>query len=183
MWFKRGLRKLIADYTTRRDIYPWYMKNRKHKVNITATKYIEIVKKFNHLAMQSMIYENKEFVLPNRLGSLCILKRNYQIRLNKQGKVDTNRLVIDWKKTKEKWAKQYPDLTKEELLAIPNKKVIFNYNEHTDKQQYIFVWNKVTSNTPNQSAYYIEVVREPKTELAKALREIPTLKDNFYSLR
>jgi len=180
MYFKRGLRKIIADNTPA-DCYKFYKKNRKHEAEVSPTIYHEIVQKFNHLTIRAMIYENKEFVMPGRLGSMRILKREQKIRLNKEGNVDTKRLAVNYKKTKELWIKLYPGLTGEEIKEIPNKKVIFEYNEHTDGYKFNFIWNKITSNVKNQTAYYVEMTREAKTELSRALKQVPLLKNNFYA--
>lgn len=180
MYWKRGPRKIIADYTPN-DIYKWYIKNRKNKVEINTKTYHEIVQKFNHLVTRAMIYENMEFIMPGRLGSLRIIRTPYKIKLTKEGKVDTSQLVVNWKKTKELWSKTYPDKTADEIHLITGKKVIYELNEHTDRQKYHFRWCKLTSNVQNKTAYYFEMMRPAKTELAKALKEIPALRNNFYT--
>jgi hypothetical protein len=176
MIFKRGKRKNIADYKTR-DIFKFYKKDEgivEYKV------FSNIVSEFNGMIMRLIIDEAHEFVMPSRLGSLRVRKRKVKLELNADGKIDKSKLTPDWFKTRKLWDEIYKDIPIEEINKIPNKRIIYNLNEHTDGYRFIFYWDKVTSNILNQSAYRIQVTRDWNKYFAIRLKSDKKLKNIYY---
>lgn len=166
--FKRGERKYKCDYGVN-DIYNFYKE--KSKVPIDKKKWKAIVQEFNTITLRSCIYDGKEISLFYRLGSLRVRKKNKQFKLNEDGSVNTKNLTVDWKKTKLMWSKKYPDLTPEQIAQIPveEKKLIYNLNEHTNKNTFKFYWDKLTCIVPNQQYYRFKVIRTFRREIARAI--------------
>lgn len=176
MHFKRGKRKVIADYKIK-DIYKYYKdKCKKKRIKwLEYTQFIKIHKIIYENIMNRIIYEGAEFTFSYRLGGLRIKKKKQVLRLDKEGNVDKRSLSVNWKKTKILWNKQYFGKTFEEIKKIKNKPLIYELNEHTDGYRFSFFWDKITCNVPNQSAYYFEPIRKYKERLAIALKTIKNL--------
>lgn len=172
--YKRGNRKLIADFKFN-DIYKFYKKNSDNPLpkSLVKTLYKEMYTELIKL----IVLDNFQFRMPNKLGYLRVKKKVVEPKLNKEGELDTRALSINWKKTKLLWQSKYEGMTAEEISAIPNKPVIRELNEHTDGYRFMWFWEKLTSSTPNQSAYYIEMTRTNKKILSQASK---TNKLNFF---
>ena len=177
--FKRGKRKTIADYKTQ-DIYKHYkIKCKERNLEpVPYGKFAKILRVFNENRINLVIMENIEFHMPFRTGSIRVKKKEVKIKIKDNGDVDKRNLSINWKKTKEYWMKQYPNLTSEEIKEIPNKKLIYELNEHTDGFRFIYYWDKITCNIKNQSAYSFTATRTNKEKLTVALKTIRNL--NYY---
>ena len=70
MYFARGKRKLVADFKTK-DLYDFYKEKYKERT-LDKKTFLSIWKRFIDIRMQMIIYENLEFYLPHRLGSIMI---------------------------------------------------------------------------------------------------------------
>lgn len=172
MFFKRGKRQFKTDYSYK-DLYAFYKDNRFN--NVSYKIYIEVLKRYFDLIMPMIIEDNLELRLPQRLGHFRIRERDYEIKLNEKGEVDKRHLQVNYKKTKELWAKKYPGKTAEEIKEIPNKPLVYHLNEHSDGKIYGFYWDKVISYVPNQKYYKIKVIRKWKNYLSNYSRyESPT---------
>ncbi len=172
MYFKRGKRKIISDYGLK-DIYRFYKENSDQPVNYKI--FSESIKEFNKIRLHRLIYENEGIRFPARIGGLMIRMIN-STPVVKNGKVDKSRTPIDWKRTLQHWRETYSDKTPEEWKEIPNKKMFYQLNKHTEGRTAYFFWDKITSNVRNQSAYRIEVSRLIKKELSFAIKTNKNLK-------
>lgn len=176
MIFKRGKRKNIADYKTR-DIYKFYKKDEGIADYLVFSN---ITSEFCGEVMKLIINEGYEFSMPARLGSLRIKKKPVKLELDEKGNIDKSKLSPDWSETRKLWNEIYKDIPAEKIKEIPNKKIIYNLNDHTDGYRFIFYWDKVVSNLPNQSAYRIKVTRDWNKYFATKLKEDKKLKNIYY---
>lgn len=163
--FKRGKRKVIADYKID-DIYRYYKKNT--KVPLDQKKFIAILKSFHSKIADKMIGENFEYYLPARLGSMYIRAKELKLYINPEtNDVETRVLRMDYAASKKKWEQLYPGKTAEEIADIPDKPKIFNLHKSTDGKYAQWHWDVTTCNAANKTAYAFEQVRELKERMSE----------------
>lgn len=141
-----------------REIYKFYLdKFTKREIQsgsvLDYKAFSEIIKEFNLELSRIIIEEGTEFKLPVRLGFFRIKKYKKKIKINPDGTVDKSKMSVDWQKTRQQWAKEYPGLSNEELKKIKGKTLIYHLNEHTDGYKFFLYWNKKESNAINRSVY------------------------------
>lgn len=173
----RNKNKIKVDFKSG-DIYKYYVKNNKHDADIVdKTTFNSILKAFFLDKFNQIIYKNETFSMPARLGDLRIRKRKTRLKLDSDGNLDKSKLKIDYRKTLDLWSKLYPGKSMEEIKQIPDRKVIYHMNDHTDGDIVHFYWDKITSNVKNQSAYRYMATRTLKRNLAKTVK---TLNIQYY---
>lgn len=149
------------------DIYEFYVNKTGNKNNISKTKFTSILREINDLIFKHIIFNGMEYRMPSRLGSFRVRKRKTNIKLGKDGKLDTKFLKVDYKSTRELWASDEEDRKK--------KTLVFHFNEHTNGYKFPWFWDKRTSNVKNQSYYLVVITRFHNREKAQALLENPKL--------
>ena len=168
--------RIKADYTTK-DLYKWYKEKYKNPVEYSV--FVKFIKEFYSEILNLVIYNGIDYILPGRLGSLRIRKKENFQRINDKNELVHNRKP-NWGKTLKLWEEKYPNYTAEEIKAIPNKPIVYHLNEHTDNNYFRWYWDKMTCNVKNQTAYRFEPIRDKKREAAKAWKEIPKLRNIYY---
>jgi len=171
---KRGEGKIKSDYTLK-DAYKVFCSKLvksenldgsftdiKTKYNLNKTLYNQICKDFNNLVVTEIIEKAYEFKIPARLGTFRVRVRKEKLKLTPEGKIDTRKLVVDWKKTKEVW-NENPDLREK-------KKVVFVENSHSDNYRAWWYWSKNYCNVPNKTVYQFIPSRTNKRTLAAAIK-------------
>jgi hypothetical protein len=148
------------------DSYKDFKREFKHVYNIDRKTYVTICHEINTALSDKIIKESFEVKLPSRLGTLSIKKTKSKVKI-KDGKLERNKMIIDWKKTWDYWAKEYPGKTRKEINDIKDKVVIYNMNEHTNGYIMGWVWDKTTSNVVNKSVYSFRPVKYNRLNLAK----------------
>lgn len=121
-------------------------------------KYKEIAYKLNKAVSNLVITESFEYRIPYGLGFIRIKKKKLKFKL-KNGRIDVNKNIIDWKATWDYWEKQYPGKTREEIKKIPGKKVFFQTNEHTNGEIMRWYWDKRISKVKNVLTYSFRPVK------------------------
>lgn len=174
--YKRGNRKIIADYKTG-DIYKFY-KNKYGNEALSRKIFMRVLKGILPELILLMIFENFEFSMPARLGTLRIKKKLVEPKLDENGELDVRSLSINYKKTKELWMKLYPGKSPEEIKKVKNKPLVRELNEHTDGYRFIWYWDRLTCNVPNQSAYSLDMTRTYDRQLSNAARTIKNI--NYF---
>lgn len=162
-------KRIVADYGTP-EAYDFYMKNCAAPVNMSRQTYYDILQDINSAAMECVLYENMELDMP-RLGGIRIRRYKRKLKLDKNGDLKTINIPVDYKATKELWAR--------DTQAKEKKKLIFNFNEHSNGFSYRFWWDKRTSNQKNQSKYYFRATRKNKRELAKIVKD-SNIRHKYY---
>ena len=173
MYLGRGKRKILADYKSN-DIYEFYRSKYGEKA-LSKEVFWSVWERFIDIRMQMVIFENLEFYLPHRLGSIMIKLGKDANRINKNGNYQ---FITDWGATKKKWAELYPGLSAEELKQIKDKPLIPVFNKTTDGRRVYWRWDKVTCNYKNHSVYRIEVLRKWKRKLSEKVKK--TKKNDYY---
>jgi hypothetical protein len=146
---------------------------------VTRKQYVELCHKINIALSDKIIQESFEFKMPYRLGTLGIKKNKLHIHV-KNGKLEKNKLIIDWEKTWDYWHNEYPGLGRKEVNAIPDKAVIYNMNEHTNGYIMRWKWDKSTSNVHNQTVYQFRPTKRNRLALAAWIKSED--RDNDYYL-
>lgn len=149
--------------------------DKKCEANVSAVKWQRVCKKFNLRKMESII-KGEVFTMPFRLGEIGIVEQEQKIEFDKDGKLITKHLGIDWGKTFILWGKLYPEChgDKRLLKQIPNKPLVYYTNEHTDQRVFRFHWKKKNSNVKNKSAYAFVVAFQHKVALADYIKRNPS---------
>ena len=171
MFVGRGVNKIRPDYGIS-DIYKYYKENAKHPIEYK--KFRNVWKDLAATIIKLIVYRNLDFSIPARMGTLSARKTKVEFGFDKNGNINKNKLCINYKASWDKWIKDFPELTKEEIAKLPNKKYIYYLNEHTDGYKVRWRWDKFTCNVKNQTLYSLAMTRENKQELSKAFREFKT---------
>lgn len=109
--------------------------------------------------LSDMIIRNSlEYKLPYKLGFLRVRKQQVKLKI-RDGRIDINKNIIDWKATWDTWYEMYPNKTNKEIKAIKDKGVIFQTNNHTDGQVMKWYWNKAFCNVKNNTVYGFKPVK------------------------
>jgi hypothetical protein len=133
--------------------------------DIDRKKYVELCHIINESLSDKIIKESFEFKMPFRLGSLGIKKNKVQIHV-KEGKLEKNKLIIDWEKSWDYWHNEYPGKSRKEINAIKDKLVIYNMNDHTNGYVMRWKWDKTTCNLHNQTVYQFRPTKRNRLALA-----------------
>lgn len=173
--FKRGCRRVKADYKFN-EIYNFYKEQYGDKALPKETVRIIYSKLFPGI-VKLMVFETLDFRMPAHLGYIRVKKKLVEPKLYDNGELDTRRLSVNWKKTKQLWQKIYPDKTAEEIKLIEGKPIVRELNENTEGYRLTWFWDKTTCNLKNQTAYYIDITRDNDKILSKAVQ---TNALNFY---
>lgn len=147
---------------------------------IDRKKYVAICHMVNEMLSDKIIKESFEFRMPYRLGTLAITKQKAKINI-KDGKLQKNKMIIDWGKTWDYWYNEYPGLSRKQINLIPEKVVIYNMNDHTNGYVMSWTWNKYTCRVVNQTVYYFKPTKRNRLALAAWIKSEE--KENDYFLR
>lgn len=171
MYFSKGGRKYKADYKSK-EIYRYYKDKNKGKA-VDYKTFWKVWEEFIDIRMQLIIYNNLEYYLPNRMGSLRVEIVCDAIGFKKDG---TIKKYKDWGGTVKLWEKMYAGKTPAEIKEIKDKPIVYYINDHVDGKIVRFHWDKSTCNFKNHSHYTFEPVRKWNREhLAKYINKTKTL--------
>jgi len=166
--YKRGKRKVIANYKFD-EIYKYYVERWGSKA-LPKSKVRAFYKRMFPEIVKLMVFENLDYRMPAKLGSIRVKKKLIEPVLNDEGNVDARRLSVNWKKTKQYWQKLYVGKTEEEIKLIENKPLIRETNDHTNGYRLTWFWDKLTTTIKNQSAYYIDIARDNDNILSRGAK-------------
>jgi len=178
--FKRGKKKYPNDFSVT-ELYKFYKERTDNPVSISM--YRKILYEFHEDIIDRLIFHSETIRLFSNLGSVRIRKRRRKILLDENGKLNRKNLTVDWMKTKQMWTAKYPELTSEEILAIPlsERGMVYNSNDHTNRSTFKFHWDTSTVRLPNKTYYTFDVLRiQGNRKLAKALKEDYNLQFTYF---
>lgn len=123
----------------------------------------------NEALMFAMIDENLTLSLPS-MGYLSVQKHKPKI-LRKDGTVRKRSMKVNFGETWKLWRSKWPDLSDQEIKALPDKPLVYHTNKHTDGYVFKFIWDKFTSSMTGKSFYKLKPAREFTRHLSKQLKE------------
>lgn len=177
MW-GRGNRHMLADYKAK-DIYDHYRDMHKNKFGykiVPRSKFWKLWKEFIDIRMQLVIFDNLEFNMGCRVGSMRVEIICDVINMKKDGTVVTR---TNYGATNKLWLKMYEGKTLDEIRDIPDKPKVFYTNKHVDGKLLKFRWDKVTCNFKNHKYYKFKIVRRWNRMLGEHLLKNKSL--HYYS--
>jgi len=138
--------------------------------NVTRRQHTDVLKQINAGIMKLIIEKSFEFTAPFRLGYYRVKTRQMKYKFHENGDLNTRQIPVDYKATKEMWARN-PE-------AKAKKKLVFITNEHYDEQKPFFYWNKQRINFTNGRFKSFVPSRANKRALAY---QIKTFKTKYYA--
>lgn len=171
VFISRGINKTKSDYGIN-NIYKYYKENA--KIPLDEKQFKNLWKVLIKIIIRLIVYRNVDFALPARLGTLCVRKIKSKAVIKEDGTVIKNRLSVNYKASWNKWQREYPNLTVNEIAKLKDKKPVYHLNEHTNGYQVRWKWDKFTCTVKNQSIYSLSMTRENKQELSKAFAQFNT---------
>jgi hypothetical protein len=183
---KRGKAKITKDYITK-DLYNYYKNNSSNPVSYekymdflygSTKSYRDVKRKQNEGGLikkftNEIIYNAYVLSLPCG-GTLSVRKYKPKVKFKPNGDLDfeKSKITIDWKTTRELWAK--------DPIAEQNATLCYFYNKHTRGYQYNYYWDKnKLGNVVNKYFYKFTPTRALSRELAKVLKEDPNI--DYYT--
>lgn len=132
---------------TIKDFYERYIQNIEQNTvyDIPYSQYRSIVEDYFKYIVDQVLEQSKEFKLPCRLGTLCIVKRQPQ-------NFDNRSLRIDYHESKKQ------------------NKIVYFINEHSDYFKYRCYYNKQNCLLPNKTKYQFIMTRANKRRLAQIIK-------------
>ena len=163
---KRATKKFITAELGRAHIYRYYskyLKKRNEKNNIVdPIVFAKVLNDFNKEIRRKLIEEAFDFIIPVKMGQLCIKKYKPKVIIKKDGTILNTKLAIDWEKSKKLHKK------------------VYHLNWHSDGYKYKFNYSFYRSILPNKHYYKFITCRTMKRQLAKTIKN-PNFKGDFYS--
>lgn len=138
---------------------------------VDASTFGKVVKEFNKLISEEMIYATFDYKLPFNMGVLGIRKEKNKLRFDSNGKLK-GLSPVDWKSTLDMWENN-PD-------AKEAKKLIRHENTHTGGFIYKWYYNKRKASYKYRTVYKFKPSRTNARELAKVLKD-PNINVDFYT--
>lgn len=173
-FLKRGKGKASGNIK-KKQFFKYYSKNSKEKL-VDEKVYNAFFKDLVCVISEKIVTEALEFKIPY-LGKIRI-KSNPITFVTKKGELAKS-LKPDWKKTWEIWQSKYPGLTRDEIVNIKNKKVVYHDNAHTENEFYEHYWDKATLNLKYKTFYDFTASRQYSRLISKVVKD-PNRKTFYY---
>lgn len=170
---QRGKGKHISSIR-KNDFYKYYQKNAK-LTKVDRVKYNGFLKEVLETFGKLIIEEGLELKL-NQIGKIRIKTKMLNL-IKSNG--DLSKLKVNWKATWDHWFSRYPNLSREEIVKIKDKKLLYHDNEHSNQEYYVHYWNNFTSNLKYKSFYDFKPSRQYSRLLAKVIKD-PNRKIFYY---
>lgn len=159
-----------------------HFKKKKGVPGITRKEYVEICHNLNKKISEKIIKESLEFKLPYGLGFLGITKNELKIRI-KDGKLQKNKMIVDWEATWKIWNEEYAGLTNKEIRKLPGKTVIYQTNDHSNGYIMKWYWNKHKMKFKNLRLYRFKPTKQNRLDLAAHIKSDDKENDYYMAER
>ena len=146
--------KFKSDYKLK-DVYSIYLENNYEGLQVDYITFSKVIKDFNLLLTDFIIYNPEGIKLPLNLGYV-------RIRKSKVNLARRDKLIPDWKATNDLWDSN--------PSAKEKKTLMFHLNEHRDGYKYKIFWDKSIARIKNKSFYFYIPARAFKRKLAHILK-------------
>jgi hypothetical protein len=173
-FLKRGKGKLKGT-VKKVEFYKYYKQNAKEKI-VDNKIYNAFIKEVLCSFSELMVTTGLEIRI-HKVGKFRI--RSNKLKFFKEDGTFRNKLKPNWQATWEYWSKKYPGLTKDEIIKIKNKTVVFHDNDHTQNEFYDHYWDKLTTNLRYKSFYDFKPSRQYSRLIAKVVKD-PNRKTFYY---
>lgn len=150
------------------DAYNYFCKHYDNKHDITPRQYTQLFKEVCEIMMFHIIFKSYEWKLPASVGCLRIQQKPIKVRFTEDGRISSKGLNVDWASTKELWVND-PE-------AAKIKQRVFHFNNHTDRMNLRFYYDKRTTMMRNKSVYQFKPSRKWARLLNEAVKKNPNLK-------
>jgi len=170
----RGAGKINGDIK-KNDFYKHYKENAKEEI-ISRPLYNAFIKELLTAFSKAIVQTGLELKI-NKVGKLRIRSKKLNF-FDKNGKRSKS-LKVDWKTTWDFWKAKHPDLSKEEIIDLKNKKVIYHQNDHTSGEFYEHYWDKLTNILKYKSFYVFKPSRQYSRLIAQVVKD-PNRKVFYY---
>lgn len=172
----RGKGKFISDFK-KKDLYKHYRANYTTGKAVTRQTYNDFTRELLTVLGELIVTEGIELRLYSA-GCLRIkVIEGNKLLFDKEG--NFRKPNVDWKRTWEYWYTKYPDLSRKEIVALPDKKVLFHENQHSSGEIYKFFWDRTTVTFNHQGYYEFVPTRTLVRLLAKTVKD-PNRKVYYY---
>ncbi len=155
--------EINSTHISMREFYKYYRDNYSIKdtpYDIDEVTYRKVISMINYEIAQKIATEPMDFVIPHRLGRLCVRKTRPRAIEDSRGHPIIT-YPIDWKAT---W-----DLWNRDEEAKEQKKLVRNRNSHSGGDIYKLVYRKEDANYNNKSAYNFQFARTLKQNLKNTI--------------
>lgn len=148
------------------------------ETDLVRKQYVDICHLINKKISNKIITESLSFKIPFRLGTISIIKTKLKIKI-KDGKLQTNKLKVDYGATWKYWNEQYPGLTRKEIKNIPNKIVIYHTNDHSNGYIMRWKWSKRGAKFLNAYGYLFKPTKYNRLHLASHIKS-EDMSNDYY---
>jgi hypothetical protein len=173
-YLKRGEGK-IKGTIKKSSFYDYYKTNAKEPV-ISRIVYNKFLKELLQAFSTNIVETGLELKI-NKIGKIRVKSNNLKL-VNKNGEV-SKKLKINWKATWDYWHSKYPELTKQQITELTDKRVIFHDNEHTNYEFYSHHWDNLSIPLKFKSFYNFKPSRQYSRLIAKIVKD-PNRKTFYY---
>lgn len=163
-FLKRGKGKLPGAIK-KNDFYTFYKKLASNPVSQKV--YNAFIKELLETFSTAIVETGLELRIP-RVGKFRVRSNN--LHFFKKDGTRSKKLKVNWEETWKFWEKKYQGLTRNEIVAIKNKTVLYHENEHTQQEFYEHHWDKLTTVLKFKSFYNFKASRQYSRLIAKVVK-------------
>jgi hypothetical protein len=160
---------------TKYDFFSYYRKNAEFS-KLERKQYSGFLKELLTTYSEAIVKEALELKLGS-LGYIRIQAKKLTF-LNAKGKPQKS-LKVNWKDTWTYWENKYQEMTRDEIVKIENKKVIYHLNDHTNQEFYRHLWDKTTAIVKYKRFYNFKASRQYSRMIATIVKD-PQRKIFYY---
>ena len=173
-YLKRGTGKITGDIK-KYDFFSHYRKNTKFE-KLNRKTYSNFLKDLLTTYSETIVKENLQL----KLGKLGIIRiQAKKLHFFKKNGQRARTLKVDWGTTWEYWEKKYQEKTRDEIITLKNKKVIYFENEHTNQEFYQHLWDNATAIVKYKRLYKFKPSRQYSRLITTVVTD-PNRKTFYY---
>jgi len=152
--------------------YPKEVKN-----PMPRSDFASLISEVNNRCIEKVITEGKKFIIPSLMTVMVEMRKTTYT--DKEGNFTTKYLYPDWGKTWKFWHDKYKGMTREEIVAIKDKKVLFSDNSSNDGYYYKMRATLRNGVIKGSAFYKVVPVKGFRQKLSKHLKT-PNGKNTVY---
>ncbi len=165
-FLKRGKGKNTGNIK-RQDFYKYYQEQLEEKA-LDKSLYSKVLKDLLSTYGEEIVTKGLELKL-NRLGKIRVKSNSLKFFNRKGEKIKS--LRPNWKATWDYWHIKYPGLSKNEIVELDNKPIIYHENDHSNQEFYEHHWDKLTVTLKNKNFYNFKPSRKYSRLIAEVVKD------------